>query len=69
MGDHAVTGPDGHLRCPFCWSYHVVRLYVVPLDMDTCDCRGCDARWDENRGSGVYRGQGRPSSVIAQRAS
>jgi len=47
----------------------VVRLHVVPLDMDTCDCRGCDARWDENRGSGVYRGQGRPSSVIAQRAS
>ena len=59
----------GHLQCPFCCSYDVTRLYVASLNMDACECLTCAARWDEERGSGQYRGRGHRGSVLMPRRS
>jgi hypothetical protein len=63
-----VDGSDGHLRCAFCGTYDVDRLYLASLDLDSCECRGCGRRWDEDRGSGTYRGRADRSSVITPRS-
>ena len=65
-------GPDdaagsGHLTCPFCNSYDVTRLYLASLNVDSCECAGCGARWDEERGSGEYRGRAQRASVLLPR--
>ena len=57
----------GHLQCPFCNSYDVSRLYVASVKMDACECLTCSARWDEERGSGEYRGRGHRGSVLMPR--
>ena len=59
----------GHLTCPFCSSYDVHRLYVASIRMDSCECTGCGARWDEERSSGEYRGRASRSSVLLPRSS
>jgi transposase-like protein len=54
-----MAPPDtGHLRCPFCGAYEVDRLYLASLRLDSCECRACGARWDEELGTGVYRERG-----------
>lgn|GEM_PF-1313937 len=53
-----------HLTCPFCNSYDVARLYVASVNADSCECSACGARWDEECGSGRYRGRGNPASVF-----
>lgn len=63
MGD----GP-GHLKCPFCESYAVDRLYLASLALDSCACTSCGARWDEDVESGGYRGRSDRQSVITPRA-
>ena len=56
-----------HLTCPFCSSYDVDRLFLASLNLDSCECAACGARWDEERGSGEYRGRGQPASVLMPR--
>ena len=57
---------SGHLQCPFCNSYDVSRLFVGSLNVDSCECSTCGARWDEDAGSGAYRGRVSRSSVLAR---
>lgn len=47
----------GHLTCPFCAAYEVERLYLGSLRVDSCECTACGARWDQDPGSGAYRGR------------
>lgn len=56
-----------HFQCPFCNSYDVARLFVASVNIDTCECVGCGARWDEERGTGEYRGRADRSSVLMPR--
>ena len=65
-GNRAEHG-DGHLTCPFCHSYDVARLYLGSINLDSCECATCGARWDEDRGSGHYRGRAHRASVFMPR--
>ena len=56
-----------HFTCPFCSSYDVVRLFVGVVNVDSCQCSACGARWDEDSGSGRYRGRSHRSSVLMPR--
>jgi transcription elongation factor Elf1 len=56
-----------HFTCPFCSSYDVVRLFVGVVNVDSCQCMACDARWDEDSSSGRYRGRSHHSSVLMPR--
>lgn len=56
-----------HLSCPFCSGYTVGRLYVASTNLDSCECLTCGARWDEERGSGAYRGRSARSSALIHR--
>jgi len=58
-----------HLACPFCNSYDVSRLYIASIKVDSCECCSCGARWDEEAGSGRYRGRSGRSSVLAPRTN
>jgi transposase-like protein len=62
-----VSDSPGHLQCPFCLSYEVPRLYLASLRLDSCVCDSCGAQWDEDAGSGEYRGRGSRESVVAPR--
>ena len=53
-----------HLTCPFCNSYDVSRMFLASLKLDSCECANCRARWDEECGSGEYRGRAQQSSVV-----
>jgi hypothetical protein len=55
--DGCVSEPAGHLQCPFCSAYEVERLYLATLRLDSCECLSCGARWDEEAGTGTYRGR------------
>ena len=57
----------GHLQCPFCSSYDIARLYLASLHLDSCECRACGARWDEEAESGTYRGLSSRSSAVTPR--
>lgn len=57
----------GHLQCPFCNSYDVARLFLASLNLDSCECASCGARWDEECGSGEYRGRSDRTSVLMPR--
>jgi transcription elongation factor Elf1 len=65
----AVGESKRHLACPFCNSYDVSRLFVASLQMDSCECESCGARWDEDAVSGEYKGRANRSSVIVPRPS
>ena len=68
-GDSQEEQPDGvgHFQCPYCNSYDVSRLFVATVNLDACECCTCGARWDEERGSGAYRGRASRSSVLMPR--
>lgn len=57
----------GHFQCPFCNSYDVDRLFLASLRLDSCECASCGARWDEEKGSGQYRGRANRASVLMPR--
>ena len=57
----------GHLTCPFCNSYDVTRLFLASINCDSCECCSCGARWDEEKGSGAYRGRAERASVLLPR--
>lgn len=65
-GTAEQTEPEGsgRLQCPFCTSYDVARLFVASLDLDACACASCSACWDEERGSGRYRGRSDRASIL-----
>ena len=54
-------------RCPYCGGYDVGRLFVATIKIDSCACSQCGARWDEEAGTGRYRGRGNRSSVLLPR--
>ena len=64
--DDAHEG-SGRLRCPFCEAYEVNRLYLASVRLDSCDCRSCGARWDEEPHTGAFRGRASRSSVVVPR--
>ncbi len=53
-----------HLRCPYCESYDVERLYLASTRSDSCRCNGCGVSWDEERSSGDYRGRGERETAL-----
>lgn len=57
-------GGSGRLQCPFCLAYDVSRLFVASLGMDACECASCQGRWDEEHGSGAYRGRSERESIL-----
>ena len=65
MGE--VSGRAGHLQCPFCNSYDVSRLYLAGINLDSCECLSCWARWDEDARTGEYRGRSSTASVLYRR--
>lgn len=58
---------SGHMQCPFCHSYDVARMFVASINLDSCECATCSGRWDEECGSGVYRGRAHRQSVLMPR--
>jgi hypothetical protein len=53
--------------CPFCSAYGVDRLYLASLDLDSCACSACGARWDEEHDTGEYAGRGTKATVFTRR--
>ena len=62
-----VSDEGVRLKCPFCDSYEVERMYLASLRLDSCECRSCSARWDEDAVTGEYRGRGSRSSQVTPR--
>ncbi len=62
-----VRESSTHLACPFCRSYATARLYLASLNLDSCVCQACGARWDEDADTGEFRGRSSPSSVLTPR--
>jgi hypothetical protein len=64
-----MTGSDddSNFSCPYCASHDIDRLYLAALRIDSCACLACGARWDEDAGSGAFRGRSAPTSVLAPR--
>lgn len=52
VNEAAGSRDGGHLACPFCASYDVVRLFLASMSIDSCECLACSARWDEDSRSG-----------------
>jgi transposase-like protein len=59
-----VDDGTGRLRCPYCGAYGVDRMYLASAKLDSCECTACNARWDEERGSGKFRGRNSPHIVV-----
>ncbi len=55
------------MACPFCASYEVARMFIASVNLDSCECSACGARWDEDRESGEYRGRAIRASVLLPR--
>lgn len=72
-----MEGPDraaeseskdsSRFRCPYCGSYDIARLFIATVRLDSCECSACGARWDEEAGTGQYRGRSSRSSVLLPR--
>jgi len=60
---------EGHLACPFCESYEVDRLYLASLDVDSCVCGSCGARWDEKHDTGDFVGRGVKDTILNRRTT
>jgi hypothetical protein len=63
-----LVSSAGHLQCPFCSGYDVDRLYLATLDVDSCVCAGCGARWDEKHETGDFVGRGVKASILTRRS-
>ncbi len=55
--DDGASAEEGRLRCPYCDSYEVDRLYLASLRVDSCICASCGARWDEDTATGEFQGR------------
>jgi transposase-like protein len=67
MSKRPMDDATGHMQCPFCGAYEVDRLFIGTVHLDSCTCQGCGARWDEDAGTGRYRGRSAIESVMAPR--
>ena len=68
LADRAQPCPRGsaaYLPCAYCGSYDVRRLYLASVNLDSCDCRACGARWDEDATSGEFRGRAESASLAS----
>lgn len=63
----ATSGPSRLPRCPYCDADDVARLYLASVQLDSCECRTCGARWDEDPTSGSFRGRASRASVVVPR--
>lgn len=54
--------------CPYCEGASVARLYLGSVHLDSCECRDCGARWDEDAVTGEFRGRASRASVVVPRA-
>ena len=59
---------DDSFACPYCNSHEVDRLYLASANVDSCRCRACGARWDEELGSGEFRGRSERQSAVLPRS-
>jgi hypothetical protein len=57
-----------HLGCPYCCAYEVDRLFLASARVDSCQCRACGARWDEELGTGEFRGRSERHSAVLPRS-
>ena len=55
------------LQCPFCSAYEVDRMYLASLRVDSCECKSCGARWDEEVDSGEFRGRSSGTRAATRR--
>jgi hypothetical protein len=62
-----VTEESSRLQCPFCQGYDVDRLYLASVQLDSCACADCGARWDERVGTGEFVGRGSSATVLSPR--
>ena len=62
-----VPEPSSRFQCPFCDAYEVERLYLASTRLDSCECRSCGARWEEDVETGAYRGRADRTSTITPR--
>lgn len=62
-----VSEESLRLKCPFCLSYDVDRLYLASLALDSCACGACGARWDEKVETGEFMGRGSSATVLSPR--
>lgn len=56
-----------HFECPFCTSHDVSRMYLASVNLDSCECVSCGARWEQDATTGAYRGRASRSSVMLPR--
>ena len=63
------VGPVAGRRttCPYCAAADVARLYLASVQLDSCECPACGARWDEDPGTGSFRGRASRASVVVPR--
>jgi transposase-like protein len=57
---------EGHLRCPYCGAYEVERLYLASSRVDSCTCRSCGERWDQEEATGERVESASPSPMLAR---
>lgn len=63
-----TVSEDSHrLQCPFCEGYDVDRLYLASVQLDSCACASCGARWDERINTGAFAGRGSSATVLSPR--
>jgi hypothetical protein len=68
MADRAQACPRAsaaYLPCAYCGSYDVRRLYLASVNLDSCECQACAARWDEDATSGEFRGRAETASFAS----
>ena len=53
--------------CPYCTDGDVARMYLGSVHLDSCQCNGCGARWDEDPRTGDFRGRATRASVVVPR--
>lgn len=61
-------GGNQHIAtCPYCQCLEVARLYLGSVHLDSCECHGCGARWDEDPRTGDFRGRATRATVVVPR--
>jgi hypothetical protein len=43
----------------------VRRLYLASVNLDSCECQACAARWDEDATTGEFRGRAETASFAS----
>jgi hypothetical protein len=59
-----ILAERSSFECPYCTSSYVDRLFLASLNLDTCACLACGARWDEDATTGEFRGRAATGSMV-----